>query len=138
MVKSGQNKKGQKIFQLHRSLNPCSRLPAVKKDLKTAAARKFFGLSYFVTALVVFPSNIKFELGGSVSLLRVFFGDINKSPWCMCFSIQGAFTYDVRCFGGIFDLPTLIRYFTKYISLFSKIRRSLTYLPTQKSVVILM
>ena len=25
---------------------------------------------------------------------------------------KGAFTYDVRCFGGIFDLPTLIRYFT--------------------------
>ena len=25
---------------------------------------------------------------------------------------RGAFTYDVRCFGGIFDLPTLIRYFT--------------------------
>ena len=24
----------------------------------------------------------------------------------------GAFTYDVRCFWGIFDLPTLIRYFT--------------------------
>ena len=22
-----------------------------------------------------------------------------------------AFTYDVRCFGGIFELPTLIRYF---------------------------
>ena len=26
-----------------------------------------------------------------------------------------AFTYDVRCFGGIFDLPTLIRYYTTYI-----------------------
>ena len=25
---------------------------------------------------------------------------------------KGAFTYDVRCFLGIFDLPTLIRYFT--------------------------
>ena len=31
----------------------------------------------------------------------------------MCLKIDlGAFTYDVRCFGGIFDLPTLIRYFT--------------------------
>ena len=28
--------------------------------------------------------------------------------------IKGAFTYDVRCFGGIFDLPTLIRCFTTY------------------------
>ena len=35
--------------------------------------------------------------------------------------------YDVRWFWGIFDLPTLIRYFTTYISLFSKIRCSLTY-----------
>ena len=26
--------------------------------------------------------------------------------------IWGAFTYDVRCFGEYFDLPTLIRYFT--------------------------
>ena len=25
-----------------------------------------------------------------------------------------AFTYDVRCFGGIFDLPTLIGYFTMW------------------------
>ena len=37
---------------------------------------------------------------------------------------QGAFMYDVRWFWGIFDLPTLIRYF--YISIFSKIRCSLT------------
>ena len=28
-------------------------------------------------------------------------------------STKGAFTYDVRCFGGIFDLPILIRYFTE-------------------------
>ena len=34
---------------------------------------------------------------------------------------KGAFTYDVRCFGGTFDLPTLIRYFTYYISLCNKI-----------------
>ena len=27
----------------------------------------------------------------------------------------GAFTYDVRCFGGIFDLPTLIRYFATLV-----------------------
>ena len=32
-------------------LNPFSQLPAVKKDSKTGAARKYFGPSYFVTAL---------------------------------------------------------------------------------------
>ena len=47
-------------------------------------------------------------------------------PW-------GAFTYDVRCFLGNFDLPTYpIRpnQILYYISLFSKIRCSLAYLPT--------
>ena len=42
---------------------------------------------------------------------------------------KGAFTYVVRCFGD----PNQILY---YISLFSKIRWGLTYLPTQKSDVI--
>ena len=45
--------KGQKNFQLHRFLNPFSQLPAVKKDSKNGAARKFFGPSYFVMALEV-------------------------------------------------------------------------------------
>ena len=49
---------------------------------------------------------------------------------------KGAFTYDVRCFGGIFDLPTYPNQILYYISLFSKIRCSLTYLPTQNSEVI--
>ena len=35
-------------------MNPFSQLPAVKKDSKNGAARKFFGPSYFVTALVRF------------------------------------------------------------------------------------
>ena len=43
---------------------------------------------------------------------------------------KGAFTYDVRCFGGIFDLPTFPNQILYYISLFSKIRWSLIYLPT--------
>jgi hypothetical protein len=34
-------------------LNPFSQLPAVKRDSKNGAARKIFGPSYFVTALVV-------------------------------------------------------------------------------------
>ena len=49
---------------------------------------------------------------------------------------MGAFTYDVRCFLGIFDLPTYPNQMIYYISLFSKIRCSLTYLPTQISDVI--
>ena len=48
----------------------------------------------------------------------------------------GAFIYDVRCFSGIFDLPTYPHQILYYISLFSKIRWGLTYLPTQKSDVI--
>ena len=51
-------------------------------------------------------------------------------------STKGTFTYDVRCFLGIFDLPTNPNQMVYYISLFSKIRCSLTYLPTQKSDVI--
>ena len=37
-------------------------------------------------------------------------------------SSWGAFTYDVRCFLGIFDLPTYPNQILYYISLFSKIR----------------
>ena len=43
LLKPSQNKNGQKIFYL----------PAVKKDIIFSAARKFFGFSYFVTALAV-------------------------------------------------------------------------------------
>ena len=43
---------------------------------------------------------------------------------------KGAFIYDVRYFLGIFDLPTYPNQMVYYISLFSKIRCSLTYLPT--------
>ena len=49
---------------------------------------------------------------------------------------KGAFIYDVRWFWCIFDLPTYPHQMLYYISLFSKIRWSLTYLPTQKSEVI--
>ena len=49
---------------------------------------------------------------------------------------RGAFTYDVRCFLGIFDQPTYPNQILYYISLFSKIRSTLTYLPTWKSDVI--
>ena len=42
---------------------------------------------------------------------------------------KGAITYDVRCFGGIFDLPFYPNQILYYISLFSEIRFSLTYLP---------
>ena len=49
---------------------------------------------------------------------------------------RGAFIYDVRCFSGIFDLPTYPHQILYYISLFSKIRWGFTYLLTQKSDVI--
>ena len=39
------------------------------------------------------------------------------------------FTYDVRCFLDIFDLPTYPNPMLYYISLFSKIRCTLTYPP---------
>ena len=53
-LKPGQNKKDQKIFQLHRSsfLNTFLELAAEKKYPKIGAAGNFFGPSYFVTALV--------------------------------------------------------------------------------------
>ena len=36
--------------------------------------------------------------------------------------VKGAFIYDVRCFTGIFDLPTHPNQILHYISLFSIIR----------------
>ena len=50
-LKPGQNKKGQKVFQLHRFLNIFLQLAAEKKCSKNGAAGNFFGTSYFVTAL---------------------------------------------------------------------------------------
>ena len=50
-LKPGQNKKGQKFFQLHRFLNTFLQLAAEKKYSKNGAAGNFFGPSYFVTAL---------------------------------------------------------------------------------------
>ena len=50
---------------------------------------------------------------------------------CCSSSISwGAFTYGVRCFWVIFDLPTYPNQILYYISLSSKIRCSLTYVPT--------
>ena len=50
-----------KNFQLHHFLNPFSQLPAVKKDSKNDAARKFFGRSYFVTALASIETHRNFH-----------------------------------------------------------------------------
>ena len=52
LLKPGQNKKGKKNFQLHRFLNTFLQLAAEKKYSKNGAAGKFFGPSYFVTALM--------------------------------------------------------------------------------------
>ena len=47
---------------------------------------------------------------------------------CLCLkNTVGALTYDVRCFWGIFDLPTYPNQILYYISLFSRIRWGLTY-----------
>jgi hypothetical protein len=51
MLKPGQNKNGQKNFQLHCFLNTFLQLAAEKKYSKNGAAGKFFGPSYIVTAL---------------------------------------------------------------------------------------
>ena len=56
LLKPDQNKKGQKIFQLHRFFNTFLQLAAEKKYSKKGAAGNFFGPSYFVTALVAKPS----------------------------------------------------------------------------------
>ena len=67
-----------------------------------------------------------------------FFSALTKSIvifWRNIFYL-GASTYDVRWFWVIFDLPTYPNQIIYYISLFSKIRYSLTYLPTLKSDVI--
>ena len=60
-LKPGQNKKGQKFFQLHRFLNTFSQLPAVKKYSKNDAAGKFFGPSYFDPALAEFQNKEKLD-----------------------------------------------------------------------------
>ena len=54
-IKPDQNKKGQKIFQLHRFLNTFLQLAAEKKYSKNGAAGNFFGPSYFVMALGSLP-----------------------------------------------------------------------------------
>ena len=51
LLKPSQNKKGQKIFQLHHFLNTFLQLAAEKMYSKNSAAGKFFGPSYFVMAL---------------------------------------------------------------------------------------
>ena len=43
-------------------------------------------------------------------------------PWYWYIMDKGAFINDVRCFSGIFDLPTYPHQILYYISLFSKIR----------------
>jgi len=58
-LKPGQNKKGQKMFQLHRFLNTFLLLAAEKKYSKNGAAGNFFGPSYFLTALEQFIQTVK-------------------------------------------------------------------------------
>ena len=68
-------------------------------------------------------------------ILRLFQRQVSyKEGFCIYFFLtrtrpKGAFIYDVRCFLGISDLPTYPNQILYYISLCSKIRCSLTYLP---------
>ena len=84
---------------------------------------------------------------GSLHKLHLHFLAFFPEIWAFCideiwyffiiFFGKGAFTYDVRCFSGIFDLPTYPHQILHYnINLFSKIRWSLTCLPAQKSDVV--
>ena len=52
LLKTSQNKKGRKNFQLHHFLNTSSQLPAVKKYSKNGAAGKLFGPSCFDPAFL--------------------------------------------------------------------------------------
>ena len=51
IIKAVTKKEGQKKILAAPFLNPFSQLPAVKKDSRNVAARKFFGPSYFDPAL---------------------------------------------------------------------------------------
>ena len=61
-------------------------------------------------------------------------GDVFTPSFASHLMEHSYMTSDV--FWGIFDLPTYPHQILYYISLFSKIRLDLTYLPTQKSDVI--
>ena len=58
MLKSSQNKKGQKFFWLHHFLNHFLQLAAEKKNSKTGAAIKFFWLLLFCDSFNVYLINI--------------------------------------------------------------------------------
>ena len=62
LLKPGQNKKGQKTFQLHRFLNTFLQQAAEKKYSKNCAAGSFFGPSYFVMALMTNKWKLPFLL----------------------------------------------------------------------------
>ena len=55
LLKSSQNKKGQKNFQVHSFRCPFLQLAAEKKTPKTVHLEIFFGPSYFETTLVACP-----------------------------------------------------------------------------------
>ena len=67
----------------------------------------------------------KFVIEGKYKLDEVKWQEKLPADWMFmetCRYIKGAFIYDVRCFSGIFDLPTYPHQILYYISLFSKIR----------------
>ena len=66
ILKPGQNKKGQKNFQLHCFFNSILQLVAEKKYSKNGAAGIFFVPSYFATALVMQYNHSKSFYGVNV------------------------------------------------------------------------
>ena len=100
-----------------------------------------FKILFYCFAIIVFISLEAFCLLQMNKFLEsdffhIFFA-VQKQPTIKYFfyvhtyfsNFKKQFTSDVRCILGIFDLPAYPNQILYYISLFSKIRCSLTYLP---------
>ena len=66
MLKSGQNKNDQKLFQLLSFLNSFLQLAAEKKDSKNSASRNFFDLTSAYSAKLIWPLHNAYLLTGQV------------------------------------------------------------------------
>ena len=98
LLKPGQNKKGQKTFQLHHFLNTFVQQAAEKKYSKNSAAGNFFGPSYFVTALV--PTCLWKEtctdvhcMSSTLKSLPVHLGKTATAKWALTFRMWWSFSH---------------------------------------------
>ena len=81
VLKPCQNKKGQKVFQVHHFL---SQLPAVEKDNKNGAPRKYFDPSYFVTALRLdWTGHVSFLIGQDRPESKLIFSNILSTNYIL-------------------------------------------------------